>query len=127
MESPLAGASMAWSTSPRPASVNSCCATSCWIHAAARRVASGIALQIALLDCLGVPDHLPAIAGQIAAMNDEHADGAAARGLFILIGPAAVVGERLALEKLLVVRGRLVHDDQRDFAFQVNLLAVGPG
>ena len=60
-------------------------------------------------------------------MNDEHADGAAARGLFVFVGPAAVVGEGFALEELLVVGRRLVDDDQCDLALQVDLFAVRAG
>ena len=54
------------------------------------------------------------IAGEIGAVNDEHAHGSAARGFFIFVGPAAVVGEGFALEELLIVRRRLVDDDQGD-------------
>ena len=60
-------------------------------------------------------------------MDDEHAHGSATRGFFILVGPAAVVGERLALEEALVVRGGLVDDDEGNFALHVDILAVGPG
>ena len=59
-------------------------------------------------------------------MDDEHAHGSAARGFFILVGPAAVVGEGFAFEEFLIVGRRLVDDDQGDFAFQVDILAVGP-
>ena len=38
-------------------------------------------------------------------MNDQHAYRAAPRRLLILVGPAAVVGEGLAFEKILVVEG----------------------
>ena len=60
-------------------------------------------------------------------MNDEHANGAAACGFFVFVGPAAVVSEGLALEEGGVVRGRLVDDDQGDLAVQVDVLAVGAG
>ncbi len=59
-------------------------------------------------------------------MNDQHAHRAAPRGLLILVGPAAVVGQRLAFEKLLIVRRRLVHDDQRNLALQVHSGIVVP-
>ncbi len=85
----------------------------------------GIALQVALLDGLRVAHHFPSVAGEIGAMNDENADGAAARRLFIFVGPAAVVGERSAFEEPFVVGWRLIHDDQRDFAVQVDLFAIG--
>src|SRR5208282_2469207 len=73
-----------------------------------------VALEIALLDSLRVANHLPAVAGQIGTVDDKRSHRSTPRGFFILICPSAVVGERLALEELLVVRGRLVDDDKCD-------------
>ena len=73
----------------------------------------GIALQIALLDSLGVANHLPAITRQIGAVDDEHPNGTAARSFLVFVGPAPVISEGLAFEEFLVVGGRLVDDDQQ--------------
>ena len=62
-----------------------------------------VAGEIALLDSLRVLHHLPSVTGQIRPVNDEHAQCASPRGLFVLVGPAAVIGHRLALEKLFVL------------------------
>ena len=59
-------------------------------------------------------------------MNDEHAHCAAPRRLLVLVGPASVVGHRFALEKFLVIRRWLIHDDQRDLALQVHACVVVP-
>ena len=88
---------------------------------------AGIALQVALLYSLRIAHHFPAITCQISAVNDEHAHSAAACGFFIFVGPATVVGEGFAREEFLVVRGRLIDDDQSDFALEVNLFAVCVG
>ena len=86
----------------------------------------GIALEIALLNCLRVADHVPRIAGQIGAVNNEHAHGSAARGFLVFVGPPAVVGEGRALEETVVVRGRLIDDDQNNFALYVYAVIVVP-
>ena len=57
-------------------------------------------------------------------MNNQPPRRATSRRLLILIGPAAVVGERFALEEFLIIRRRLVHNHQRDFAVQVDLFSV---
>ena len=62
-----------------------------------------VALEIALFDDLRVANNLPAIAGEIRAMNDEHAYSPAASGFLVLIGPAAVIGESFAFEELFIV------------------------
>ena len=59
-------------------------------------------------------------------MNDERGNGAAPGGFLKFIGPPAVVGERLALEKLRIVRDGLADEQQRDFTLQVVALVVVP-
>ena len=59
-------------------------------------------------------------------MNNQHAHRATPRCLLVLVGPAAVVGQRLALEKALVLRRRLIHNHQRHFALQVHSRVVVP-
>ena len=59
-------------------------------------------------------------------MNQDRAHRALARGLFVLVSPAAVVGERLALEELGIVGSGLVHQHQQDFAFHIHALVVVP-
>ena len=85
-----------------------------------------IACQVALLDGLRILHHLPSITRQIGPVDDEHADRTATRSLLVLVGPAAVVGHRLALEKLLILRGRLIHDHQRNLALQIHARVVVP-
>ena len=59
-------------------------------------------------------------------MNDQHAQRAPACRFFELVGPSAVVGESLAVEKMIVIRWRLVDDDEQDFAFDVDALVIIP-
>src|SRR6516225_5291583 len=69
--------------------------------------------QVSLLAGIRVLHHVPAVAGEVGAVDDECADGSLARGLLELVGPAAVVGQRLAAEELRIV-GRRVADDAED-------------
>ena len=85
----------------------------------------GIALEIALLDGLGVANYLPAVTGEIGSVDDEDADGSSARGLLVLVGPAAIVGEGLTLEESFVVGGRFVDNDESDLAVEIEIRAVG--
>src|SRR5690606_23340573 len=47
-------------------------------------------------------DYLPRIAGRASLVNDDRGRCALLRGDLVLVGPAPVVGHRLALEHLLV-------------------------
>src|SRR5438045_1375374 len=47
---------------------------------------------------VGVLDGVPAVGGGPGFVDHDEADGAAARGLLVLVGPAAVVGLGLAAE-----------------------------
>ena len=59
-------------------------------------------------------------------MNQDRAHRAFARGLFVFIGPTAVVGERFALEELRIVGSGFVHQHQQDFTFHINALVIVP-
>jgi len=83
--------------------------------------------EVALLDGLGVLNNLPAVTGQVSPVDDEDANGSAAGGFFILVGPAAVVGEGFGVEELLIIGRRLGDDDEGDLAVKVDVLAVGAG
>ncbi len=59
-------------------------------------------------------------------MDDQHRLGAHARGLFVFVGPAAVVGERAAAEEFRIVGGRLIGEQHQDLAFDVHALEIVP-
>ncbi len=59
-------------------------------------------------------------------MNKNHAHRALPRGLFVFVSPAAVVGQGLTFEKSRVIRRRLVHQHQKDFAAHIHTLVVVP-
>ena len=59
-------------------------------------------------------------------MDENHAGRALARRFLVLVGPAAVVGEGLALEEFRIVRIRLVHQHQQNLAANVNALVIVP-
>ncbi len=71
-------------------------------------------------------DYVPAVACQVGAVDDEGADGSFARGLFELVGPAAVVGESLAGEEVGIVGGWVADDAEDDFALDVDVGVVVP-
>src|SRR5437588_3810226 len=52
-----------------------------------------VVAEVGLFTGVGVFDYVPAVAGEVGAVDDERADGTHAGGLFELVGPAAVVGE----------------------------------
>ena len=86
----------------------------------------GVVGEEGLLAGAGVLDDVPAVAGEVGAVDDERADGAHAGGLLELVGPAAVVGEGLAAEELGVVGGRVADDAEDDLALDVDAGVVVP-
>ncbi len=62
-----------------------------------------IAFQEVTFARVGVADDLPGVAGHFGFVDEEDADGAFADGFFVFVGPAAVVGEGAAFEKIGVV------------------------
>src|SRR5271163_4969386 len=76
-----------------------------------------VQLQIRFFIAPGVANYLPRITGEIGAVNDQRGDRSATGGFFQFIGPAAVVGEGGALEKIWIVRDGLVYEEQRYFTF----------
>jgi hypothetical protein len=85
-----------------------------------------VVAEVGFFAGVGVLDDVPAVAGEVGAVDDERADGSHARGLFELIGPAAVVGEGIAAEEGWVFRGRVAYDAEDDFAFDVDVGVVVP-
>ena len=83
-------------------------------------------LQRRPLPGIRIPHYFPGIARHLRLVNQNHSDRAFARGFFVLVSPAAVVGEGLALEKLQIIRRRLVDQHQQDFAAHVEALVVVP-
>ena len=59
-------------------------------------------------------------------MNENRAHRAFARGLFVFIGPASVVGKRFPLKEIHIVGGRLVDQHQQNFAAHVDAFVVVP-
>ena len=85
-----------------------------------------VGAQVGTLAAPGVLDHVPAVAGHVGFVDQNDADGAFARRLLIFISPAAVVGERLALEEFGVVGGRLVDEHEQNFSADVGVLEIVP-
>ena len=59
-------------------------------------------------------------------VDDEARLRPAASGFLEFVRPAAVIGERRAAEELRVLRGRLVREEDDDFALHVNALVIVP-
>ena len=72
-------------------------------------------------------DHLPAIAGGRGSVDDDGAQRALAGRLFVFVGPAAVVGQRLAGKELRVVGGRFAGKQNDHLALHVDALVIVPG
>src|SRR5205807_439750 len=94
-----------------------------WIQLeVARRLQLGIffVLKIRGLTAPGVAHYLPAIAGHLRLVDQDHRDRPPARCLLEFIRPASIVGERFPFEKIWIVRRRLVHQHEQHFTFQVH-------
>src|SRR6266851_2036384 len=85
-----------------------------------------VVAEVGLFAGVGVFDDVPAVAGEVGAVDDERADGSHAGGLFELVGPAAVVGEGVAAEEVGVGGGWVADDAEDDFAFDVDVGVVVP-
>src|SRR6266403_751939 len=59
-----------------------------------------VATQVFSLRAHGIAHHLPPVAGQVGAMNNERANSAMARSLFKFVSPPAVVSKRFAFKEL---------------------------
>ena len=59
-------------------------------------------------------------------MNQNRAHRAFARCLFIFVGPAPVISQRLTLEEFCIVRRRLIHQHQQNFAFDIRTFVIIP-
>ncbi len=70
----------------------------------------------------------PAVGGRCGLVHDQHALGAAACGFLELVGPAAVVGHRLAIERARCIGFEISVVDQHhgDLAVQVHVLVIVP-
>ena len=69
----------------------------------------GLGFQEGVFAGPGIAYHFPAITGHLGLVNQDGSYGAAAQGFFILVGPAAVVGEGLAAKKVGIVGRRLTY------------------
>ena len=72
-----------------------------------------------------VAHHLPAIGGRLGLVHDDDGRSALAGGFLILVGPAAVIGHRLALEEFWIGRLVLVAGivDQHDHGLSLHVQA----
>ena len=75
-----------------------------------------------------VPDDLPRIRRRLRLVDDDRRGGALPGGLLVLVGPAPVVGHRVALEQRRVLRGepRVIDQDQHGLAPHVHVGVVVP-
>src|SRR5580692_7954805 len=85
-----------------------------------------IEFQVGLPSSPRIANNFPTVAGEIGAVNDECGNGAAASGLFKLVGPAAVIGESFTFKKLGIVGGGFGDKEKSDFAFEVVAFVVVP-
>ncbi len=88
-----------------------------------QRGLAGLALELCAVER---PDDGVRVTGRLPGVDDEARLRSAPGGLLELVGPAAVVGERLAAEEFRVVRGRLVGEEDDDLALHVHALVIVP-
>ncbi len=94
-----------------------------------RRVHGGgmVAHHIELGVGIGVGHGRPAIGSRCGLVDDQHAGGALAGGLFVLVRPATVIGHGLAAEVTHAgLEVRIVDEHHGDLAVQVHTLEVVP-
>ena len=88
--------------------------------------------DVELGDGVGVLHRRPAVGGGRGLVHDQHAERALARGLLVLVGPAAVVGHRAAAETARPAGGLwrfevgVVDQHHSDLAVQVHALEIVP-
>src|SRR4051794_16653284 len=76
---------------------------------------------------VGVLDRVPTVRGGRRLVNDEHAGRAAPRGLLVLIGPATVIGHRLAAEvSFAAFEVGIVDQQDEELAVDINALEIIP-
>ena len=76
---------------------------------------------------VGVLDRRPAVGRRVGLVHDQDTGGALARGLLVLVGPAAVVGHGLAAEVAVAgLEVGVVDQHDGDLAVQVDALEVVP-
>src|SRR5580700_4965678 len=85
-----------------------------------------IEFQVGLPSSPRIANNFPTVAGEIGAVNDECGNGAAASGLFKLVGPAAVICESFAFEKFGIVGGGFGDKEKSDFALEIVAFVVVP-
>ena len=87
---------------------------------------SGAQLQLRIFLALRAAQHVVAVARGGRGVEDQNRLGAHARGFFVLVGPAAVVGERAAAEELRIVGRRFIGEQHQHFALHVDALEIVP-
>ncbi len=86
----------------------------------------GVLLQVGTLGSPRIAHHFPAVTREVRAVNDQRRQCPAPRRLLELVGPPAVVGQRFALEKIGIIRGGFVHEEQRHLTVEVDALVIVP-
>ena len=79
--------------------------------------------KIKLRALAAVLDDVPPVGGRGGFVDDHQPGGALAGSLFILVGPAAVVGHRVAIEQFRVFRGEARVIDQHDHGLAADVQA----
>src|SRR5450755_2688168 len=74
----------------------------------------------------GAADDTPSIASRRHRVNDERGHCSAAGSFLEFVGPASVVSERRAAKKSGIVGGRLVREEDQNFAFDIHALVIVP-
>src|ERR1700741_1212268 len=75
-----------------------------------------------------VDDDVPGVAGGPRGGNDQHPRSTAPLRFLVLVGPATVVGHRLAAEEVRLGRRgrRIIHENEKNFPANVGVFIVVP-
>src|SRR5438552_1085597 len=74
----------------------------------------------------GTAHDVPAVAGGRRSVDDQYGTRAAACRFFILVRPAAVVGQGAAAEEFRIFRWRLIREQNGDLTLEVGPFEIVP-
>ena len=86
----------------------------------------GRTIELELFHGPGAAHHVPAVGGALRRVHQQRSQGAAARRLFQLVGPAPVVRQRATVENRRVLETGIVDEHEQHLAAHVRVLVVVP-
>src|SRR5579872_1759377 len=82
--------------------------------------------DLGILLAPGAFDGVPAVAGRWGGVKDQDRTRAMAGCFFVFVGPAPIIGERLASKEFRIVGGWFIREEHDYLALHVDALIVVP-